>query len=146
MLPAVRLIAILLTTFFVCLFPDSGFIQQTLTAGYPRLLRLFHQFFSKISVHTDTVYTQNQQRFALDSVVFGVLSPFLFPSLTLHFPALDSPSLVQKPFFFFVRCQPSSPSISLGPQPGSTKSSLTHCLVASDPLQGQQRGSPSRGS
>ncbi|CDZ96191.1 Predicted Golgi transport complex 1 protein [Phaffia rhodozyma] len=40
---------------------SSGFIQQTLSAGYPRLLRLFHQFFAKISVLTDTVYTQNQQ-------------------------------------------------------------------------------------
>lgn len=29
--------------------------------GYPKLLRTFHQFFAKISVQTDTVYTQNQQ-------------------------------------------------------------------------------------
>ncbi|CAL1706796.1 unnamed protein product [Somion occarium] len=39
----------------------STFLQQTLSAGYPRLLRLFHSFFAKIAVHTDTVYTQSQQ-------------------------------------------------------------------------------------
>ncbi|ORY73872.1 Golgi transport complex subunit 5-domain-containing protein [Leucosporidium creatinivorum] len=40
---------------------SSAFIQTTLSTGYPRLLRLFHEFFSKIAVHTDTVYTQTQQ-------------------------------------------------------------------------------------
>ncbi|KAI0062836.1 hypothetical protein BV25DRAFT_1824872 [Artomyces pyxidatus] len=40
---------------------NSTFLQQTLTSGYPRLLRLFHDFFSKIAVHTDTVYSQYQQ-------------------------------------------------------------------------------------
>ncbi|KAA1471874.1 hypothetical protein DENSPDRAFT_800169 [Dentipellis sp. KUC8613] len=40
---------------------SSTFLQQTLTSGYPRLLRLFHEFFSKISVYTETVYTQRQQ-------------------------------------------------------------------------------------
>ncbi|KAL7281218.1 hypothetical protein ACG7TL_004526 [Trametes sanguinea] len=40
---------------------NSSFLQQTLSTGYPRLLRLFHSFFTKIAVHTDTVYTQNQQ-------------------------------------------------------------------------------------
>ncbi|KAJ7209565.1 Golgi transport complex subunit 5-domain-containing protein [Mycena pura] len=39
----------------------SMFLQQTLSTGYPRLLRLFHRFFSKISVHTDTIYTQTHQ-------------------------------------------------------------------------------------
>jgi hypothetical protein len=39
----------------------STFLQQTLSSGYPRLLRLFHEFFAKIAVHTDTVYTQSQQ-------------------------------------------------------------------------------------
>ncbi|KAG2153694.1 Golgi transport complex subunit 5-domain-containing protein [Suillus bovinus] len=39
----------------------STFLQQTLSAGYPKLLRLFHNFFAKIAVHTDTVYTQSQQ-------------------------------------------------------------------------------------
>ncbi|OJT15902.1 Conserved oligomeric Golgi complex subunit 5 [Trametes pubescens] len=39
----------------------SSFLQQTLSTGYPRLLRLFHSFFTKIAVHTDTVYTQTQQ-------------------------------------------------------------------------------------
>ncbi len=31
------------------------FLQQTLSTGYPRLLRLFHEFFAKIAVHTDTL-------------------------------------------------------------------------------------------
>jgi hypothetical protein len=48
-----------LTTFF---FEDSTFLQQTLSSGYPKFLRLFHEFFSKIAVHTDTVYTQARQR------------------------------------------------------------------------------------
>ncbi|KAJ7502790.1 Golgi transport complex subunit 5-domain-containing protein [Mycena galericulata] len=39
----------------------STFLQQTLSTGYPRLLRLFHQFFAKIAVHTDTVYIQTYQ-------------------------------------------------------------------------------------
>ncbi|KAG2043692.1 Golgi transport complex subunit 5-domain-containing protein [Suillus americanus] len=39
----------------------STFLQQTLSSGYPRLLRLFHEFFAKIAVHTDTIYTQSQQ-------------------------------------------------------------------------------------
>ncbi|KAG2079304.1 hypothetical protein BDR04DRAFT_1086528 [Suillus decipiens] len=39
----------------------STFLQQTLSSGYPKLLRLFHEFFAKIAVHTDTVYTQSQQ-------------------------------------------------------------------------------------
>ncbi|KAG1731465.1 Golgi transport complex subunit 5-domain-containing protein [Suillus paluster] len=39
----------------------STFLQQTLSSGYPKFLRLFHEFFAKIAVHTDTVYTQSQQ-------------------------------------------------------------------------------------
>ncbi|KAF5389498.1 hypothetical protein D9757_004352 [Collybiopsis confluens] len=39
----------------------SSFIQQTLSTGYPRLLRLFHEFFGKIAVQTDTVYGLTQQ-------------------------------------------------------------------------------------
>ncbi|KAF5326012.1 hypothetical protein D9611_000129 [Ephemerocybe angulata] len=39
----------------------SAFLQQTLVTGYPKLLRLFHQFFSRIAVHTDTVYTDTHQ-------------------------------------------------------------------------------------
>ncbi|KAG5637228.1 hypothetical protein H0H81_005350 [Sphagnurus paluster] len=35
---------------------SSTFLQQTLSTGYPKLLRLFHEFFAKIAVHTDTVY------------------------------------------------------------------------------------------
>ena len=46
------------------LFEDSTFLQQTLSSGYPKFLRLFHEFFSKIAVHTDTVYTQVRQRSA----------------------------------------------------------------------------------
>ncbi|TBU41671.1 Golgi transport complex subunit 5-domain-containing protein [Dichomitus squalens] len=40
---------------------SSTFLQQTLSTNYPRLLRLFHSFFTKIAVHTDTVYSQTQQ-------------------------------------------------------------------------------------
>ncbi|KAN0116391.1 Golgi transport complex subunit 5 domain containing protein [Russula decolorans] len=40
---------------------NSTFLQQTLSSGYPKLLRLFHDFFSKIAAHTDTVYTQGRQ-------------------------------------------------------------------------------------
>jgi len=36
-------------------------MQQTLSTGFPRFLRLFHDFFAKISVHTDTLYTQHSQ-------------------------------------------------------------------------------------
>ncbi|CAE6356873.1 unnamed protein product [Rhizoctonia solani] len=39
----------------------STFLQQTLSTGYPRFLRLFHDLFAKIAVHTDTIYTSNQQ-------------------------------------------------------------------------------------
>ncbi|KAF8441587.1 hypothetical protein L210DRAFT_3644853 [Boletus edulis BED1] len=39
----------------------SGFLHQTLGAGYPKLLRLFHEFFASIAVHTNTVYTQSYQ-------------------------------------------------------------------------------------
>lgn len=41
---------------------SSTFLQQTLSSNYPKLLRLFHDFFAKIAVHTDTAYTQVQQR------------------------------------------------------------------------------------
>lgn len=40
---------------------SSAFLQQTLVSGYPKLLRMFHQFFSRIAVHTDTVYSDTQQ-------------------------------------------------------------------------------------
>ena len=39
----------------------SPFMQNTLSTGYPRLLRLLHEFFTKIAVHTDTVYTHQHQ-------------------------------------------------------------------------------------
>ncbi|KAF8584833.1 hypothetical protein K439DRAFT_1646830 [Ramaria rubella] len=40
---------------------NSTFLQQTLGTGYPRFLRLFHDFFAKITVHTDTTYSQSYQ-------------------------------------------------------------------------------------
>ncbi|KAK0476610.1 Golgi transport complex subunit 5-domain-containing protein [Armillaria novae-zelandiae] len=40
---------------------SSMFLQQTLSTGYPRLLRLFHEFFAKIAVHTDTTYIHTYQ-------------------------------------------------------------------------------------
>ncbi|CAE6440006.1 unnamed protein product [Rhizoctonia solani] len=43
----------------------STFLQQTLSTGYPRFLRLFHDLFAKIAMHTDTIYTSNQQRYFL---------------------------------------------------------------------------------
>ncbi|KAG0146609.1 hypothetical protein CROQUDRAFT_657090 [Cronartium quercuum f. sp. fusiforme G11] len=39
----------------------SNFINQTLTQSYPRLLRSFHEFFSRISIHTGTTYTITTQ-------------------------------------------------------------------------------------
>ena len=40
---------------------SSAFVQQTLSTQYPRLLRLFHEFFAKIALQSDTVYTQHSQ-------------------------------------------------------------------------------------
>ncbi|KAL4074200.1 Golgi transport complex subunit 5-domain-containing protein [Scleroderma citrinum] len=40
---------------------SSTFLQQTLGSGYLKLLRLFHEFFASIALHTDTVYTQTHQ-------------------------------------------------------------------------------------
>ncbi|WAQ89819.1 hypothetical protein PtA15_11A510 [Puccinia triticina] len=39
----------------------SNFIAQTLTANYPHLLRLFQEFFSRISLHTHTIYNSSSQ-------------------------------------------------------------------------------------
>ncbi|KAH9485273.1 Conserved oligomeric Golgi complex subunit 5 [Psilocybe cubensis] len=39
----------------------SSFLQQTLSTGLPRLLRLFHEFFAKVAVHTDTIYSDTFQ-------------------------------------------------------------------------------------
>lgn len=44
---------------------SSQFVQQTLSINYPRFLRLFHDFFSKIALQSDTTYAQNQQRSAI---------------------------------------------------------------------------------
>lgn len=43
-------------------YTGSSFMQTTLSNGYPKLLRLFHEFFAQIALHTDTVYTASQQR------------------------------------------------------------------------------------
>ncbi|GAA5988884.1 hypothetical protein JCM5350_000996 [Sporobolomyces pararoseus] len=43
------------------LVKTSNFLQNLFSTGYPRLLRLFQEFFSKISLHTDTVYSLTQQ-------------------------------------------------------------------------------------
>ncbi|PFH52012.1 hypothetical protein AMATHDRAFT_2501 [Amanita thiersii Skay4041] len=40
---------------------SSTFLQQTLGSGYPKLIRLFHAFFTKIAPHSDTMYTQTTQ-------------------------------------------------------------------------------------
>jgi hypothetical protein len=40
---------------------SSNFISNLFSSGYPRLVRLFQEFFSKIAVHTDTVYTLTSQ-------------------------------------------------------------------------------------
>lgn len=40
----------------------SSFFSTTLSSGYPRLLRLFQEFFVRVSVYTDSVYTHAQQR------------------------------------------------------------------------------------
>ncbi len=47
----------------------SSFLQQTLSTGYPRLLRLFQDFFAKIAVHTDTVYSDNHQRYIISHLL-----------------------------------------------------------------------------
>ncbi|KAG8923057.1 hypothetical protein FRC02_011429 [Tulasnella sp. 418] len=59
---------------------SSPFFQQTLSNGYPRLLRLFHDFFSKVAVHTDTVYSQSQQS---PETVLILRSTMTFESLYL---------------------------------------------------------------
>ncbi|KZT41531.1 hypothetical protein SISSUDRAFT_1059461 [Sistotremastrum suecicum HHB10207 ss-3] len=54
---------------------SNNFIQQTLSQGYPRFLRLFHEFFAKIAVQTDTVFTETQQS-PETILVLRALSPF----------------------------------------------------------------------
>ncbi|KAI9606735.1 hypothetical protein H4Q26_006272 [Puccinia striiformis f. sp. tritici PST-130] len=39
----------------------SNFIAQTLTTNYPHLLRLFQEFFARISIHTSTTYNTSFQ-------------------------------------------------------------------------------------
>ncbi|KAM0790242.1 hypothetical protein ACM66B_005551 [Microbotryomycetes sp. NB124-2] len=53
----------------------SPFIQLTFSTGYTRLLRLFQEFFSRIAVHSDTVYTQSQQS-PETVVVLKAIQPF----------------------------------------------------------------------
>jgi hypothetical protein len=40
----------------------SPFVAEALGAGYPRLLRLFADFFNRVSNFTGTTYTQLEQR------------------------------------------------------------------------------------
>ncbi|KAK4049830.1 hypothetical protein OIV83_003886 [Microbotryomycetes sp. JL201] len=53
----------------------SPFVQSTFSTGYTRLLRLFQEFFSRIAVHSDTVYTQLQQS-PETVVVLRAIQPF----------------------------------------------------------------------
>jgi hypothetical protein len=64
---------------FLNQFSGSTFLQQTLSQGYPRFLRLFQDFFARIALHTDTVYTETQQRYTSLSET---------PLCSLHFKAL----------------------------------------------------------
>ncbi|BEJ14338.1 hypothetical protein CspHIS471_0401050 [Cutaneotrichosporon sp. HIS471] len=59
---------------------SNGWLQQALSNGYPRLLRLFHDFFAKIAVHTDTVYTRETQS---PEAVLALRSVSTFESLYL---------------------------------------------------------------
>jgi len=67
----------------------SAFLQNTLSTGYPRLLRLIHEFFAKVAVHTDTIYSQSHQRFQSgdhpDPTIIISFRDFLFDTL-LHSP------------------------------------------------------------
>ncbi|GMK58813.1 hypothetical protein CspeluHIS016_0602550 [Cutaneotrichosporon spelunceum] len=58
----------------------NGWLQQALSNGYPRLLRLFHDFFAKIAVHTDTIYTRETQS---PEAVLALRSVSIFESLYL---------------------------------------------------------------
>jgi hypothetical protein len=70
---------------------DSTFIQQTLSTGYPRFLRLFHEFFAKIAVHTDTVYSQTYQRHVqLSACSLEILSSFVSPETVLILRAISN--------------------------------------------------------
>lgn len=40
---------------------NSSFLVQTLEQGYPRLLRIFQEFYAKVSVFTSTSYSHTQQ-------------------------------------------------------------------------------------
>ena len=57
-LPKVRLLSKIDAVLTIA---DSTFLQQTLGSGYLKLLRLFHEFFASIALHTDTLYTQSHQ-------------------------------------------------------------------------------------
>jgi hypothetical protein len=59
---------------------SAPWLQQALSTGYPRLLRLFHDFFAKIAVHTDTVYTLDHQS---PEAVLVLRSVSVFESLYL---------------------------------------------------------------
>ena len=57
---------------FILALSGSTFLQNTLGSGYPRLLRLFHEFFAKIGVHTDTVYISTFQRYLFCTCVLSL--------------------------------------------------------------------------
>ncbi|KAH9166239.1 Golgi transport complex subunit 5-domain-containing protein [Lactarius sanguifluus] len=85
---------------------NSTFLQQTLSSGYPKLLRLFHEFFSKIAVHTDTVYTQARQS-AETVLVLRALSTF--EALYLSRVSNKMNEAVGQAFQGGARAPPSSP-------------------------------------
>jgi hypothetical protein len=45
------------------LFIASQFLHQAFVDGFPRLLNLFHEFFSRVSVHTSTGASDDFQRY-----------------------------------------------------------------------------------
>lgn len=61
----------------------NNFLQQALSSNYPRFLRLFHNFFAKIAVHTETVYTQEHQRWVVTSPDLVKTRPMLITTLVV---------------------------------------------------------------
>lgn len=58
---------------------NSAFLSTTLSSGYPRLLRLFQEFFARVSVYTDSTYTHAQQRCVSTLQVPSFYSTDTFP-------------------------------------------------------------------
>ncbi|RDB25440.1 Conserved oligomeric Golgi complex subunit 5 [Hypsizygus marmoreus] len=82
---------------------SSTFLQQTLSAGYPKLLRLFQEFFAKIAVHTDTVYGPMSQS---PETVFVLRSLSNFESLYLSRSSNKLNEAVAQAFSGGVRAPP----------------------------------------